>query len=99
MIIGLLLIIASPLLIPLAYGVVQILKHLLAGGIQFVVQLGAIVIGIYALALAGIFFGKMWPYIVLVMKGLFVSALIGAIVAYLATYILERWFPLKGIED
>ncbi len=98
MIITLLLIIASPILIPLGYGVVQILKHLLIGGLQLIVQIGAILIGIYALALLGIFFAKMWPYIVLVAKGLFVSVLIGAIVAYVVTYIIERYFP-QTLED
>ena len=98
MLIGLLIIIALPILIPLGYVVVQIFKHLLIGGLQFVVQIGAILVGIYALALLGIFFAKMWPYIVLIAKGLFVSALIGAIVAYVATYIIERYFP-QILED
>lgn len=94
MIIVLLLFIMSPILLPLGYGLMQLLKHLLIGIAQMGVQMGMIVIALCVLAYSGALIARYSEYIGLALKGLFFVALIGAIVTFLVT--ANRDVKMKG---
>lgn len=94
MLIGILLIIALPILVPLGYVVVQLLKHMLIGIAQLGVQMGIIVIALCVLAYSGALIARYSEYVGMALKGLFIIALIGAVITFLVT--ANRDATMKG---